>query len=122
MAAVARQVLIDAFGCNPDLLNDADWLERLMLQAAATMETEVLDAYVHQFEPQGVTVAVVTAGSNLTIHTWPEHGYVAADLFHRNDFDLADVVDQILTALQAETSMVTEQVRGNRSVTMYELE
>ena len=35
----------------------------------------------HQFEPQGVTGAVILAESHLAIHTWPEKGSVTVDVY-----------------------------------------
>ena len=41
----------------------------------------MIQTVMHQFNPQGVSGVVVIAESHITIHTWPEHGYAAVDVF-----------------------------------------
>ncbi len=41
----------------------------------------LLHLHVHAFSPQGVTGVASLAESHLALHTWPEHGYLAADVF-----------------------------------------
>ena len=38
----------------------------------------------HHFEPQGFTFAILLAESHLSIHTWPENGNVAFDIYTCN--------------------------------------
>lgn len=38
----------------------------------------------HVFEPQGITFAILLAESHMTMHTWPELGTVALDLYTCN--------------------------------------
>jgi len=35
----------------------------------------------HMFNPYGVSGVVVISESHLAIHTWPEYGYAAVDIF-----------------------------------------
>jgi len=48
---------------------------------ATAGEATLIDLCVHQFSPHGVTATATLAESHIAIHTWPEHGYFAADLF-----------------------------------------
>ena len=41
----------------------------------------LLQLVSHQFEPQGVTALALLAESHMSIHTWPENGYAAIDVF-----------------------------------------
>ena len=50
-------------------------------KAGATVVTETF----HHFSPHGVSGAVIIAESHLSIHTWPEYGYAAVDLFTCGD-------------------------------------
>jgi len=52
-----------------------------MLAAAVGCGATVLGESFHRFSPQGVSGVLIIAESHLTIHTWPEHGYAAADIF-----------------------------------------
>jgi S-adenosylmethionine decarboxylase proenzyme len=52
-----------------------------MLAAASQSGVTVLGESFHRFSPQGVSGVLIIAESHFTIHTWPEHGYAAADIF-----------------------------------------
>ncbi|MFN3346384.1 MAG: adenosylmethionine decarboxylase, partial [Candidatus Bipolaricaulaceae bacterium] len=41
----------------------------------------LIDVHVHTFNPHGVSGVAVIAESHISLHTWPEHGYVALDVF-----------------------------------------
>jgi S-adenosylmethionine decarboxylase len=52
-----------------------------MVNAALEAGAEIREVAFHQFSPQGVSGVVVISESHLAIHTWPEHGYAAVDVF-----------------------------------------
>jgi S-adenosylmethionine decarboxylase proenzyme len=52
-----------------------------MLKAAIDCGAVVLGNSFHHFSPQGVSGVVVIAESHISIHTWPEYGYAAVDVF-----------------------------------------
>ncbi|CAH1001289.1 S-adenosylmethionine decarboxylase proenzyme [Neolewinella maritima] len=82
-------VLLELYGCPEDRLRLPDDSERILLVAAAAMGATVIEARFHAFSPHGVSGVVVIAESHLTVHTWPEHGYAAVDVFSCGDLDLS---------------------------------
>jgi len=79
--ALGNQLLVEMYDCDADILDDEVAIARHMRDAAlAAGATIVLETF-HRFAPQGVSGVVVIAESHLAIHTWPEHGYAAVDLF-----------------------------------------
>jgi S-adenosylmethionine decarboxylase len=52
-----------------------------MLSAARESGATVVTDVFHQFNPHGVSGVVVIAESHIAIHTWPEHGFAAVDVF-----------------------------------------
>ena len=73
-----------AFGlkdCDKETLNDLSFLKGSLLSAATEAGAVVLGESFHQFDPQGVSGVVMIAESHIFIHTWPEYGYAAADIF-----------------------------------------
>lgn len=76
-----RHILAELDGCDPDLLADADGMRGLMEQAARVAELSVLAAHVVQFQESGVSGVLILAESHFSIHTWPEHGYAAVDVY-----------------------------------------
>ncbi|MFH1646421.1 MAG: adenosylmethionine decarboxylase [Chloroflexota bacterium] len=81
MNALGRHLLIELLDCNEEALNDLGYLRDAMLTAARECGAVVLGDSFHRFSPQGVSGVVVIAESHLSIHTWPEFGYAAVDVF-----------------------------------------
>ena len=71
------------YGCRPDLpeMIHADALRRRCLDAVEAAGLTIVGDRFHQFDPQGVTGAVILAESHLAIHTWPEMGSVTLDVY-----------------------------------------
>ena len=74
-------VILDAWGADPALLNDPTLVAVAIESAIAAGGATLIEMCVHEFSPQGVTATATLKESHIAIHTWPEHGYVAADLF-----------------------------------------
>lgn len=81
MSALGRHVLAEFYGCPEDLLANIDEIREKMIAAALEAGAEVRETVFHQFAPQGVSGVVVISESHLAIHTWPEFGYAAVDVF-----------------------------------------
>jgi S-adenosylmethionine decarboxylase len=79
--ALGRHLLVELNDCNTEVLNDLELLRYAMLTAAVESGAVVLGDSFHRFSPQGVSGVVVIAESHLSIHTWPEYGYAAVDVF-----------------------------------------
>ena len=71
------------YGCPADTpeFTQAAPLRDLCVGAARDAGLTVVGERFHQFEPQGVTGAVILAESHLAIHTWPEMGAVTIDVY-----------------------------------------
>jgi S-adenosylmethionine decarboxylase len=81
MRALGRHVLAEFYWCSPEVLNNTVKIEKLMVDAALEAGAEVKEVIFHQFSPQGVSGVVVISESHLAVHTWPEFGYAAVDVF-----------------------------------------
>ena len=107
-----QHFVIDAFECQNDMLNNAKELEDLLTRAINQLEMEILSSHFHSFFPQGVTGIIGISTSHFSIHTWPEHGYAALDLYTCGDQNIWPVLREILLILQAGRSDVYEIFRG----------
>ena len=67
--------------CNEETLNNLEALKTAMLTAADEAGATIMGESFHRFSPHGISGVVVIAESHLCIHTWPEYGYAAADIF-----------------------------------------
>lgn len=75
-----RHVLIECFGAQARY--DAAALENLLRRAADAGGATVLSCHMHGFGGgSGVTGVALLAESHITVHTWPEAGYAAFDVF-----------------------------------------
>jgi|SRR5450830_52879 S-adenosylmethionine decarboxylase len=81
MKHLGRHVLAEICGCDFNILNDIKKVEEIMVNAALEAGAEVRECVFHKFSPQGVSGVVVISESHLAIHTWPELGYAAVDVF-----------------------------------------
>ena len=66
----------------PYILNNPEWLQTQMVEAAEACGATVLSVQSKQFEPQGATVLVMLSESHLSIHTYPEKGFAAIGSLH----------------------------------------
>ena len=112
MEHLGRHVIIELWGCS-EVINDASRVESAMKSAVHAANANLLDIFVHEFSPQGVTGVAVLAESHLSIHTWPEYGYVAADVFTCGSTTKPEAAAEVLRkAFEAETADIRELERG----------
>lgn len=74
--------------CPARLLRERNYLEEVCRAACHSVGLNVVGSLFHQFEPVGVTGVVLLAESHLSVHTWPDQGFVALDVYvcnHLND-------------------------------------
>lgn len=109
---LGRQVIVDAYHCNVQALDDTVRIENLLRDAAHATGAHVLKIHVHRFQPQGVTGLALVSTSHLAVHTWPEHGYAAIDIFTCGDNDPWPGVEVLLTGLSAGHAWGQEWPRG----------
>jgi len=80
-SALGRHVLAEVYGCKPHVLDNVESVEKIMVDAALAAGAEIREVAFHKFSPQGVSGVVVISESHLAVHTWPELGYAAVDVF-----------------------------------------
>ncbi len=73
--------LFDFHGCDPSALRASAGLRTGLVEAIRSAGGTIVTDTFHHFSPHGVSGVVVIAESHVTIHTWPEHGYAAVDVF-----------------------------------------
>lgn len=111
---LGRQLIAELYGCAPDRLTDKDAIAAAMNAAALACGATIVDSVFHLFNPHGVSGVVIIAESHLTIHTWPEHGYAAIDVFTCGQtIDPTEAVDHMARALGATHTSITEVNRGS---------
>ena len=111
--ALGTHLLLELNECDSGLLDELDVIETAMVEAAREAGASILGQSFHKFNPRGVTGIVAIAESHLAIHTWPEHGYAAVDVFSCGENVDPHIAAQELAArFESEDSSVTEFHRG----------
>lgn len=113
MEALGKHILVEYYDCDVNLLNKPAAIKEMMEGAAHDARATIVESFIHQFSPFGVSGVVVIAESHLTIHTWPEFGYAAVDVFTcGDDLDPWKCYYYLLTKLKAKHSTTVELRRG----------
>ncbi|MEQ8664740.1 MAG: adenosylmethionine decarboxylase [Rhodospirillales bacterium] len=94
-------------------LDDPEHIDRELRRAAETAGATILHSHFHHFTPNdGVSGVVVLAESHISIHTWPERGFAAIDIFMCGDCDPADAVPVLRDAFGPGRIELEENRRG----------
>jgi len=104
--------LAEFFDCDRARIDDAAYIEQIMIDATKLSGATMIRPLFHQFSPQGVSGVIVIAESHFAIHTWPEHGYTAVDLFSCSDFDYRAALNHIRTTIGARYHTIARVRRG----------
>ena len=113
MKSLGKHLIIELFQCDSTILNNPKTLEHHLLAAVKLSGATVIQPFFHQFSPHGVTGVVVVAESHFCLHTWPEYGYCALDIFTCGDsVNGNQAVDYLKESLKAATASVMEIKRG----------
>lgn len=78
---VGSHCILELYDCPTNLLNNAVFIQESLREAASRAKSTLLQEVTHQFHPYGVTALALLAESHISIHTWPEDGYIAVDIF-----------------------------------------
>ncbi|HEY7244760.1 MAG TPA: adenosylmethionine decarboxylase [Xanthobacteraceae bacterium] len=103
-------LIVDLHGAKG--LNDIDLVERTLRRCVDAARATLLHIHVHHFQPNGVSGVAVLAESHISIHTWPEVGYAAMDLFMCGTADPDACIPVLREAFAAARIEVNEILRG----------
>ncbi|TAM73683.1 S-adenosylmethionine decarboxylase proenzyme [bacterium] len=113
MEELGTHIVCELSGCNGALLTDVECVRDIMVCAAHEARAEVMEVAFHRFMPQGVSGVVVIAESHLSIHTWPETGYAAVDIYTcGTNTQPWKALEHIARSFEAATMRTTEVKRG----------
>ena len=113
MNGVGLHLLLELKECNPRLLNDMDFIRQALINTAHDVGATVVGQSFHRFSPQGVTGILAIAESHISIHTWPEFGYAAADIFAcGSSFRPKEAAEILVERLESKNPDIIEVRRG----------
>lgn len=115
MAAIGVHYLLELFDCPFEKLDDASFVTSTLQRAAEVARSTLLEEVSHRFSPQGVTALALLAESHISIHTWPENRYAAADIFTCGETaDPEKACELLVEAFEAQEHAVMRVTRGVR--------
>jgi len=104
-------LIIDLF--EAEQLDDIEHIEATMRQCVTEAGATLLHIHLHPFEPNGgISGVAVLAESHISIHSWPEKGYAALDVFMCGDAEPQRCVEVLRKAFKPKRIAVQELLRG----------
>ncbi len=95
-------------------LNDIDLIEQTLRRCVDAARATLLHIHLHHFQPNGVSGVAVLAESHISIHTWPDAGYAALDVFMCGQANPDACIPVLREAFSAQRVEVSEILRGQR--------
>lgn len=103
-------LIVDLY--DAERLDDIDHIEATLRRATNAANATLLHIHLHHFEPNGVSGVAVLAESHISIHTWPEAGYAALDVFMCGSANPDKCIPVLREAFSAKRVAVSEILRG----------
>ena len=98
---MAVQLIADLYGCL-QMIDDVEAVKKAAHMAIEFVGAQIVEECVHEFEPIGVTYFAVISTSHFSIHTWPEYGYAAIDIFSCKDEVVDGISEKLKELFEAE--------------------
>lgn len=110
-APLGQHVIAEFYGASH--LQSCAPFVHVLRDAAAAADAVVLDVRLHDFgERAGFTGIALLAESHISVHTWPEYGYAAVDIFMCGDADTGKSLDVLRAYFSPTSESVTVLKRG----------
>ncbi len=113
MHALGIHLLVELRDCNPEILKNLAEVRDALVTAAKRANATIIDVSFHEFNPFGISGMVIIAESHLSIHTWPEYGYAAVDIFTCGDTIKPEVAaEYLIKRFESRNPSIVEMKRG----------
>lgn len=110
-------LVLEVKECPFEILDNEELIRQAIIQASKHSMSTLLNLTSHKFEPMGVTALGLLAESHISIHTWPELGYAAVDIFTCGEHsDPHKACEFIIDFLQAKEHNLITIPRGNKMI------
>ena len=114
MRFAGTHLIIDLY--EAEGLDDRARIERAMRDCVEASGATLLHLHLHHFSPNGgISGVAVLAESHISIHSWPEYGYAALDVFMCGDARPHAAVEVLRAAFRPGRIVVGEHLRGDET-------
>lgn len=114
MNTLGKHLILEMWGCCKDKIDNVDVVKDILVKATEVTRATLVDVVCHRFSPYGVTGVAILAESHVSVHTWPEYGYAAVDIFIcGNTINPQNAASFITQAFLAKETSILEIKRGD---------
>ena len=99
---MGNHLLLEVYDVQHDLINDAESLQKVMINGINRAKMTILNVFSHCFIPQGCTIVISLAESHVSCHTWPENGCLAIDVYTCGEGNPKLIAIQLLKYLNSD--------------------
>jgi S-adenosylmethionine decarboxylase len=110
---LGNHLIVEMYDCDSEIINDPRSVEGALVKAVEISGARTVQSVIHEFNPHGVSGVVVIEESHFSVHTWPEYGYCALDIFTcGNEIDYYSALYYLKEIFKAKNFSVSEIKRG----------
>ncbi len=104
-------LILDLWGA--ERLDDEAFVRAVLERCVEVAGATLLHIHLHKFTPNGgLSGVAVLAESHISVHTWPERGFAAFDIFMCGRADPHRCIPVLREAFRPRHMTVAEQLRG----------
>ncbi len=110
---MAKQLIVDLYGCDSVILDSEEKVRNISKQIIERVGATIVEECFKKFEPIGITYFAIISTSHFSVHTWPENGYAAVDLFSCSEFDeeyICELLKTFFKASEVKSSLVVRRL------------
>ncbi len=107
-----KHLLYDLWVEDVEILERVSPWREILLAAAEQIGATVIGQQFHQFAPYGITGFLLLAESHISVHTWPEEGLAAIDIFTCGEMDADSILHWLRERLCPQWERLTILERG----------
>jgi len=113
MQSLGNHLIVELYDCDAVLINNVRQVEQVLMTAVELSGAKMVQSVIHEFNPHGVSGVIVIEESHFSVHTWPEYGYCALDIFTCGTLiDSYAALHYMVKAFKANSYSVSEIKRG----------
>ncbi|MES2205941.1 MAG: adenosylmethionine decarboxylase [Pseudomonadota bacterium] len=112
-------ILADFYGIAPAFLSDQTSIQTVLLHSAEVANANIVMSHFHSFGiGLGITGVVMLEESHISIHTWPEYGFAALDIFMCGQADGQRALQALQDAFLPLSTRIHTRSRGCENATL----
>lgn len=108
---MGKHLILEVYHVNYDLLNDGQKILEIATAGIIRAGMTILNSYLHQFKPQGITIVIALSESHFSLHSWPEKGCVSFDIHTCGDKNPRIIAIEMLKYLNSKNYSIREITR-----------